>query len=58
MKADFQLHWEDNYRFYGEMVSRDLEQEMSKINLGTTKRSIWQDLVNITQDSQYSSIVK
>lgn len=58
MKVDVQLHWEGYKRFYGEMVSRDLDLGMSKINLGTTKRSIWQELVNVTQDSPYSSIVK
>lgn len=39
-------------------MSRDVELGMSKMNFGTMRRSLGQDPRNITQDSQYSSVVK
>lgn len=57
MKVGSEVHWEGCIGFSGERVSRILELGMSKMNLGTIKRSLRQDLVNITQNNLYSSIV-
>lgn len=57
MKVGSEVHWEGFIGFSGERVSRILELGMSKMNLGTIKRSLRQDLVNITQNNLYSSIV-
>lgn len=57
MKVRSEVHWEGCIGFSGERVSRILELGMSKMNLGTIKRSLRQDLVNITQNNLYSSIV-
>lgn len=57
MKVGSEVHWEGCIGFSGERVSRILELGMSKMNFGTIKRSLRQDLVNITQNNLYSSIV-
>lgn len=57
MKVGSEVHWEGCIGFSGERISRVLELGMSKMNFGTMKRFLRQDLVNITQNNLYSSIV-